>query len=119
MLNDSYTLGTTTAILVYTRQFADENKSVFSVAGLAANASRKTTVSHQPASTGRCRSMIDLSRVDVNPSSSAGATEQGRLYIVLDRPAFLSEAECQADRIRLKTLVDDAAFWTKFCNREV
>jgi hypothetical protein len=63
--------------------------------------------------------MIDLTRVDVNPGSAAGATEQSRLYVVLDRSSFLSEAECQLDRIRLKTLVDDSTFWAALCNREV
>lgn len=119
MLNDTYTLGVAPDNLVHAKRFADAGKSVFAVAGLAANAARTLTVAHQPGKSGRVRSNLRLDETDVDPGSVTGATAVSSLYIVLDRASFKSEASAQSMRIRLKTLVDDSTFWAKFLNQEV
>jgi hypothetical protein len=119
MLNDTLTLGVTTTLLAFVKRFADVNKSVFAVVGLAANAARTLTISHQPASSGRVRTMVRLDETDVDPGSSSGATGMSSTYVVFDRAPFKSAADMQAMRARLKTLVDDTALWDKLLNQEV
>lgn len=119
MLNDTIALGTSGTLLTFVKRFPDALKSLFSVVGLTSNAARTMTVSHQPAGDASVRSMISLDETDVDPSSSAGATKQTRLYLVLQRPSTKSATDCKAMFARLKTLVDDTAFQDKFLNQEV
>lgn len=119
MLNNTYTLGTTTSELTFTKQFPDANKSQFSVTGLAPNAARTMLVSHETLSTGRVRTMVSLDETDVNPASPTGATAQSRVYLVIDRQPYKTAQAVKDSIRRLKTLVDDTAFQDALLNREV
>lgn len=119
MFADSITLGASPNNLVFAKRFADQNLSRYSVAGLAATAARTLSVSHQPSTAGRTRSMWDLSETDVDPASATGATQQSRLYIVLDRSSFKSAADVKAMFARLKTFVDSTPLQDQFLNQEV
>lgn len=119
MLADTYTLGTSGDALTFAKRFPDNNKSVFSVAGLPASMARTFTVSHQPTSSGRNRTLVRLDEVDAIPGDSQGRTSQSSLYIVLERSSFKSQTDCLAMFKRLKTLVDDQTFQSKILNLEV
>lgn len=119
MLNNTYTLGTTTSELTFTKQFPDANKSQYSVVGLAPNAERTLVVSHETLSSNRVRTMVSLNETDVNPASPTGATAQSRVYLVIDRQGFKTAAQVKDTIRRLKTLVDDTAFQDALLNREV
>jgi hypothetical protein len=119
MLLNTYTLGTSGDQLVFDKQFDDKGASYFSVAGLTPSTKKTLTISHQPASNGSVRTLVDLTETFVNPSSVTGATADQRVFFVIQRPSFGTAAAIQSARVRLKTLVDDSAFWAKLLNQEV
>jgi hypothetical protein len=72
-----------TNLAVYAQRWADENKSVFSVAGLTAPAEKKLTVSHETGKAGEQRHMIRLDRTEVDAFGVAGTVS---VYMVIVRP---------------------------------
>lgn len=119
MLLDTYTLGTGGTSLLFAKQFPDANNSRYSVAGLALNAARTLTVSHQTSSDGSVRTMVSLDETDVDPGSTSGQTKTSRVYLVIQRSSFKSAADVKATITRLKTLVDNTTFQDSLLNREV
>lgn len=118
MLNNTYALAASPNNLTYTARFHDIDKAIFSVSGLAANASRQMTVSYQSGPRGTTRSLIDMSEVDVDPSSAAGATETSRLYTVLHPSSFKTLAQVKAMFARHIAMISDTTFQEQFFNKE-
>lgn len=119
MLNNTYTWGTAPNNLTYVKQFGDKDKSMYSISGLTPSTAQTQTVSHQSASAGSTRSMLDFTKVMPIPGSTNGGTQAARAYFVFQRPSFMTEneAKCLADHVR--AALADTTFVTAFFNREV
>lgn len=89
MLSDTQSLSKDTAtdvdtnLTVFTKRFADSDKSVFSVSGLTLPAEKKITVSHETAKGGEQRHLVRLDRTEVD---SYGVPATASVYLVIVRP---------------------------------
>lgn len=89
MLSDTQSLSKDTAtdvdtnLTVFTKRFADSDKSVFSVSGLTLPAEKKITVSHETAKGGEQRHLVRLDRTEVD---AYGVPATASIYLVIVRP---------------------------------
>jgi hypothetical protein len=67
----------------YAQRFADESKSVFSVAGLTLPNEKKMTVSHETGKSGEQRHLVRLDRTEVD---AFGVPATVSVYLVIVRP---------------------------------
>jgi len=118
MLNNTYTLTDGVTSLVYTKLFPDANRSLFAVAGLAANAAKTLSVQHQTAKKSS-RTLVSLDNVCVDPSSSTGATDTNRVYMVIQTPDFVTPAESALLVTRFVDLLAEVGFVDAVINHEV
>jgi hypothetical protein len=72
-----------TNTVTYAQRFADESKSVFSVAGLTLPNEKKMTVSHETGKAGEQRHLVRLDRTEVD---AYGVPATVSVYIVIVRP---------------------------------
>lgn len=72
-----------TNTVTYAQRFADQNKSVFSVAGLTSPVEKLLTVSHETGKSGEQRHLIRLDRTEVDAFGVAGTVS---VYTVIVRP---------------------------------
>lgn len=93
MLNATYTVGTAPYALVYTKQFDTAEGSFYIVKGLAASAERKFSVQQQVLKNKSTRTLIDTSSTNLIPGTSSGATYVDRVYTVVVRSPYTSEAD--------------------------
>lgn len=93
MLNTTYTVGTAPYALVYTKQFDTETASHFTVRGLAASAARNFSVSQQEAKNKSTRTLYDTRAVNLIPGTTSGQTYEDRVYTVVVRSPYTSEAD--------------------------
>lgn len=119
MLLDVYTLGSGGDAIVYSKQFADSGKSKFNVQGLTAVEAQSLTVSHQPSSTGRVRTMVRLDSMAPVTGLNGPVGVQSSVYLVLDRAPALSAVNAKKLISRLNTVIDDADFISALLNQEV
>lgn len=89
MLDNQLLLGPSGSEVTYERRFDSENKSIFSVPGQAPDAAKTFTVSHQDTAAGQ-RSMMSVDWNVVHPTT--GEVKVARMYAVLQRPSFVSDA---------------------------
>jgi hypothetical protein len=73
-----------TNLTVFTKRFADSDKSVFSVAGLTLPNENKLTVSHETTKAGNQRHLI---RTDLTVVDAFGVPATAGVYLVIDRPS--------------------------------
>jgi hypothetical protein len=89
MLADTQTLSKDTATdvdtntTVFTKRFADSDKSVFSVAGLTLPEEKKLSVSHETTKAGEQRHLVRNDRTVVD---AFGVPVTGSAYLVIVRP---------------------------------
>jgi hypothetical protein len=119
MLNDTYELGTTPDNLTFTKRFGDVNKSVYSVAGITGIIAKTLTVSHQPAATGRVRTMVRIDEPQPDTTTSGTIGVPNSVYLVIDRAPTTSAADQLKKIKRFRTLVNDDAFINALLNQEV
>lgn len=72
-----------TNTVTYAQRFADQNKSVFSVAGLTSPVEKLLTVSHETGKSGEQRHLIRLDRTEVDAFGAPGTVS---VYTVIVRP---------------------------------
>lgn len=72
-----------TNTVTYSQRFADESKSVFSVAGLTLPNEKKLTVSHETGKAGEQRHLVRLDRTEVDAFGVAATVS---VYTVIVRP---------------------------------
>lgn len=72
-----------TNTVTYAQRFADQNKSVFSVAGLTSPIEKLLTVSHETGKSGEQRHLIRLDRTEVDAYGVPGTVS---VYAVIVRP---------------------------------
>lgn len=118
MLANSITLGTAPDALAYVKRFTDTDTSTYSVQGLPLNAAKTLKVSHEAQRDQTRRSMASIDHVTVDPGTS-GAQKTARLYLVLQSPPWLSQADKLKIWDQMKTLISDNTFRDGFLNGEV
>lgn len=120
MLNNSYTLGTSTNAADYLKQFDTESASHFAVSGLTLNASNKMRVGHETSKSGKLRGdIVELQFVKEVPSSSTGETRVDRAFVTIKRSEFTTLAEYLAYWERLSTIALDVSLQTKLFDGEL
>jgi hypothetical protein len=110
-----------TNTVVYTQRFADDSKSVFSVAGLTPPNEKKFSVSHDTGKNGEHRLQVRLDRTEIDALGVPGTVST---YIVQVRPqnTALTNAICIEEVNRLIDFAIEGgsnANWTAVLNREV
>lgn len=120
MLNTTYTTDSGGSDeLVFTKRSDTADSSKYSVSGLAASASRSLSVKHQEMKDGSARHLVDTTFTRVNPGSSSGATKDDRVYAVIQRSAFTTEAEIKVQIAALIELLGGDTFVTSILNKEL
>lgn len=110
-----------TNLSVYDQRFADDSRSVFSVAGLTAPIEKLFTASHQTGKAGEVRHSVRLDRTEVDAYGVAATVST---YVVQVRPpnTALTNAICLEEINKLVDFIIEGgtnANWTKILNNEV
>jgi hypothetical protein len=118
MLNTSYSVGTAPYALVFTKQFDTENKSAYSVGGLPASAARLMSVQSQIQKDKSSRHLVDTSYTHGVPDSTSGATYVDRVYTVIQRSPYTSEADIMGHIATHADLLAESGFLASVLNHE-
>lgn len=112
MLATSYTVGAGAYAWTFTKKFDAENQAKYTVQGLAASAARNMSVQHQQQKNMTNRHLVDTSAVNVVPGSTTGQTYTDRVYTVIQRSPYTSDADIKGLLATHLALVGTAAFQT-------
>lgn len=93
MLSATYTVGAGAYAWTFTKKFDAENLAKYNVQGLAASAARNLSVSHQQSKNLTNRHLIDMSAVNLVPGTTSGQTYTDRVYTVIQRSPYTSDAD--------------------------
>lgn len=118
MLNTTYTVGAGAYAWTFTKQGDTENSSTFSVSGLPVSAARIMSVQHQQMKNKTNRHLIDMSATYSIPGSTSGAMYQDRVYLVVQRSPYTSDADIKGHIATFLALAGTAAFQTSVLNGE-
>jgi hypothetical protein len=119
MLNTSYTVGAGAYALTFTKTFDTDTKSQFGVQGLAASVARQMSVQHQSTKNNTNRHLIDSSYNFLIPGTTSGQTYQDRIYTVIQRSPYTSDADIKGQLATHVALLGTAAFVTSVLNKEL
>lgn len=119
MLNTSYTVGAGAYAWVFTKQFDTESQAKYSVQGLAASASRTMSVQHQQQKNKVNRHLVDITATYAVPGSTSGQTYEDRIYTVIQRSPYTSDADIKGHLATHLALVGTGAFQTSVLNKEL
>ena len=119
MLNTSYSVGAGAYALVLTKQFDTDTKAQYSVQGLPESAARTMSVQHQQQKNKVNRHLVDSSSTYAIPGSTSGATYVDRIYTVIQRSPYTSDADIKGQLATHLALVGTAAFQTSVLNKEL
>jgi hypothetical protein len=104
---------------VFTKQFDTDTKSSYSVQGLAASAARTMSAQHQQQKNKVNRHLIDITATYAIPGSTSGATYDDRVYLVIQRSPYTSDADIKGHIATFLALAGTAAFQTAVLNKEL
>jgi hypothetical protein len=119
MLASTYTVGAGAYALTYTKQFDTESKSLYSVQGLAASVARTMSVQHQTQKNKSNRHLVDDTSTYPVPGSTTGQTYDDRIYLVIQRSPYTSDADIKGQLARFLALAGTAGFQTSVLNKEL
>jgi hypothetical protein len=119
MLNTSYSVGAGAYAWVFTKQFDVENKSHYALQGVTASNAREMSVQHQTNKGKQTRHLIDVSATYPVPGTTTGATYVDRVYLVVQRSPYTSDADIKGQLATSLALFGTAGFQTAFLNKEV
>jgi len=119
MLTTSYTVGTGAYAWIFTKQFDSETKSQYSVQGLAASAARTMSVQHQSQKNNVNRHLVDMTATYAVPGSTSGQTYSDRVYLVIQRSPYTSDADIKGQLATFLALAGTGAFQTSVLNKEL
>lgn len=119
MLNTSYTVGAGAYAWTFTKQFDTDTQAKYSVQGLAASAARTMSVQHQQQKNKVNRHLVDLTATYAVPGSTSGQTYDDRVYLVIQRSPYTSDADIKGHMATFLALAGTAAFQTSVLNKEL
>lgn len=119
MLSASYTVGAGAYAWTFTKQFDTESKSQYAVQGLAASAARTMSVQHQTQKNLTNRHLVETQAVNIIPGSTSGQTMTDRVYTVIQRSPFTSDADIKGLLATHLALMGTAGFQTAVLAKEL
>lgn len=119
MLTTSYTVGAGAYAWTFTKQFDTDTQAKYSVQGLAASAARTMSVQHQQQKNKVNRHLVDITATYAIPGSTSGATYDDRVYLVVQRSPYTSDADIKGHIATFLALAGTAAFQTSVLNKEL
>lgn len=119
MLATSYTVGAGAYAWTFTKQFDTDTKSSYSVQGLSASAGRSMSVQHQQTKNRTNRHLVDLTATYAVPGTTSGQTYEDRVYLVIQRSPYTSDADIKGQLATFLALAGTAAFQTAVLNKEL
>lgn len=119
MLTASYTVGSGAYAWTFTKQFDTDTKAVYSVQGLPASAARTMSASHQRLKNKVDRHLIDITATYAVPGTTSGQTYDDRVYLVVQRSPYTSDADIKGHIATFLALAGTAAFQTSILNNEL
>jgi hypothetical protein len=119
MLATSYTIGAGAYALTFTKAFDTESKSQFGVQGLAASVARQMSVQHQSTKNNTNRHLINSDYSFLIPGTTSGQTYTDRVYTVIQRSPYTSDADIKGQLATHVALLGTAAFITSVLAKEL
>ena len=119
MLATSYTIGAGAYALTFTKAFDTDTKSQFGVQGLAASVARQMSVQHQTTKNKSNRHLIDSTYSFLVPGTTTGQGYEDRIYTVIQRSPYTSEADIKGQLATHLALLGTAAFVTSVLAKEL
>lgn len=119
MLATTYSIGAGAYALVFTKRFDTDSKSLYGVQGLAASVARELSVQHQSTKNNTNRHLIDSSYNFLIPGTTSGQTYTDRIYTVIQRSPYTSDADIKGQLATHVALLGTSAFVTSVLAKEL